>query len=410
MDTKKIFLEFGFNEEDYIKIRNFYMNKNLCDTTFLIKVKECFITFSNYSFNNTEIVKIIRQLPTIILFSNERIEEKIKGRIELFGYSREEAITLLKKSTYFFNLSHDSLKEKMSGLISLGYTKEDISKIIKKLPVILSHSIDSFKQKIDDLISLGYTKEEVINMSKKTPSIYTVSTNTLKQKIDGMMSLGFTREDIIKMSKQVPAVLSYSIDSIKQKVEGLINIGYNKDTIIKIIKKSPSLLGISPESLKQRINDIMNLGYTKEEVISLSMMYPLIFILSLDNIKQKIVDLIDLGYTKEEVLKMTLKFPNIYDLTINNLKEKIEYYESINIKNITIINPKALMQSLSLTKARYSFYKENGTFIDMNNYKMIFIDNNKFENKYGLNNQELLERYSNKSVEKASSNFLIKTL
>ena len=145
--------------------------------------------------------------------------------------------------------------------------------------------------------------------------------------------------------------------------------------------------------MKQKIEDIISLGYTKEEVIRMTKNFPSIYGLSIESMKQKIEDIISLGYTKEEVIKMTKILPSIYGLSIENMKQKIEFYDSIDMHELAVINPKQLMQSVNLSYARYSFYKDRGIDIDMNNYRKLFVGQKDFEKAYRITKKELLEKY-----------------
>ena len=96
---------------------------------------------------------------------------------------------------------------------------------------------------------------------------------------------------------------------------------------------------------------------------------------------------------KENVIKITKDLPAIYSSDLKSIKEKISLYDAIGLHDIILINPKNLIQSVSLSYARYKFYLDNGINIDISNYKKIFVDQKQFENKYGLTKQELLEKY-----------------
>ena len=158
-------------------------------------------------------------------------------------------------------------------------------------------------------------------------------------------------------------------------------------------KSFPSIYSLSIENMKQKMSDMIVLGYTKEEVIKMTKSFPPIYGLSTENMRQKIKDMIALGYTKEEVIKMTKSFPPIYGLSIENIKQKIEFYDSVSMHELAVINPKLLMQSVNLSYARYSFYKDRGIDIDINNYRKLFIEQKRFEKEYGISKIELLEKY-----------------
>ena len=158
-------------------------------------------------------------------------------------------------------------------------------------------------------------------------------------------------------------------------------------------KSLPAIYSYSIENMKQKIEDIISLGYTKEEVIKMTKILPAIYGLSIESMKQKIEDIISLGYTKEEVIKMTKILPSIYGFSIENMKQKIDFYDSIDMHELAVINPKQLMQSVNLSYARYSFYKDRGIDIDMNNYGKLFVGQKNFEKAYRITKKELLEKY-----------------
>ena len=246
------------------------------------------------------------------------------------------------------------------------------------------------------LCNLGYTKEE----SKEILNTYSLNTykpETLKKKIEEinmyMEKLGYSKEEVIKMTKSLPVIYSLSIDNIKQKIEDIEKLGYSKAEVIKITKSMPSLYGYSIDTLKQKIEDMEKLGYSRAEVIKMTKSLPSIYGYSIDNIKQKIEDMEKLGYSKEEVIKMTKNLPTIYSLNIDNIKQKIDFYDSIGLHELAINDTKKLMQSVSLSYARYMFYKEKNIEINDKSYNKLFIGQKLFEKAYGITKEELLEKY-----------------
>ena len=211
------------------------------------------------------------------------------------------------------------------------------------------------------LCNLGYTKEE----SKEILNTYPLNTckpETLKKKIEEinmyMEKLGYSRAEVIKMTKSLPAIYGLSIDNIKQKIEDMEKLGYSKEEVIKMTKILPSIYGYS-----------------------------------IDNIKQKIEDIEKLGYSKAEVIRMTKSLPAIYGYSIDNIKQKIDFYDSIGLHELAINDTKQLMQSVSLSYARYMFYKEKNIEITDKSYNKLFINQKQFQKAYGITKEELLEKY-----------------
>ena len=248
----------------------------------------------------------------------------------------------------------------------------------------------------EEFIKLGYTEEDY-EIIRNNYSINSIKDETLIKKLKDnfnyLLKMGYTKEEVIKMTTKLPSIYGYSIENMKQKIEDMIALGYTKEEVIKITKSFPAIYSLSIENIKQKIEDIISLGYTKEEVIKITKSFPAIYSLSIESMKQKIEDIIELGYTKEEVIKMAKNLPSIYGLSIENIKQKIEFYDSIGIHELAVINPKQLIQSVNLSYARYSFYKDRGIDIDIKSYKKLFIEQKRFEKAYGITKKELLEKY-----------------
>ena len=178
--------------------------------------------------------------------------------------------------------------------------------------------------------------------------------------------------------------------------EEFIKLGYTEEDY-EIIRNNYSVNHIKDETLIKKLKDnfafLIKMGYTKEEIIKMTKSIPQIYSLSIENMKQKIEDIISLGYTKEEVIKMTKILPAIYGYSIENMKQKIDFYDSIDMHELAVIDSKKLMQSVNLSYARYSFYKDRGIDIDMNNYRKLFVEQKKFEKAYRITKKELLEKY-----------------
>ena len=246
------------------------------------------------------------------------------------------------------------------------------------------------------LCNFGYTKEE----SKEILNTYPLNTckpETLKKKIEEinmyMEKLGYSRAEVIKMTKSQPAIYGYSIDNIKQKIEDMEKLGYSRAEVIKMTKSLPAIYSYSIDNIKQKIEDMEKLGYSKEEVIKMTKSLPSLYSYSIDTLKQKIEDMEKLGYSKEEVIKMTKSLPTIYGLSIDNIKQKIDFYDSIGLHELAINDTKKLMQSVSLSYARYMFYKEKNIEITDKSYNKLFIDQKQFQKVYGITKEELLEKY-----------------
>ena len=148
--------------------------------------------------------------------------------------------------------------------------------------------------------------------------------------------------------------------------------------------------------MEELITVLCNFGYTKEESKEILNTYSL-NAYKPETLKKKIEEINmymeKLGYSKEEVIKMTKSLPAIYGYSIDNIKQKIDFYDSIGLHELAINDTKKLMQSVSLSYARYMFYKEKNIEINDKSYNKLFIGQKLFEKAYGITKEELLEKY-----------------
>ena len=123
--------------------------------------------------------------------------------------------------------------------------------------------------------------------------------------------------------------------------------------------------------------------------------FPALYSLSKETIEEKILFLISLDYTKSDVIKMTKILPSLYGYSKENIEDKIKYLIEINLNCIVVNDTKKLMQSVSLTYARYEFLtKEKGIIIDETNYYKLFCRETQFKKQYGISKNMLLKKYS----------------
>lgn len=284
-------------------------------------------------------------------------------------------------------------------LINFGFNENDYNKIINTYSLI-GYIEDTLYKKLvevtNHLIFLGYSKETIIKIGRTLPQIFTLSVTNIDNQISDMKDLGYSKEEILKMTKATPKIYSYKIDSIRQKIKDLMDLGYTKEDTLKMTVAASQLFNTSiTKNIQKSFIDIMKLGYTKEDVLKMGRNLPSLFCLDINTIKQKLENIINLGYTYEEALNITKSFSTLYGYSTDNVKEKIEFYDSVNLHDLAITSPAYLMQSVTLSYARYTYFqKEKNLLIDMTNYTQMFLGEKTFKRKNGYTNNELIEKYN----------------
>lgn len=60
---------------------------------------------------------------------------------------------------------------------------------------------------------------------------------------------------------------------------------------------------------------------------------------------------------------------------------------------LAIIDSKQLIQSVKLSYARYKYYEDNNVFINMDNYRKLFVNEKQFKKRSNMTKSELLNKY-----------------
>lgn len=282
-------------------------------------------------------------------------------------------------------------------LQTLGYSKKDAEKIINN-PSLKYFSEENLCKNIKEIyefyIEVGFIKQDIIYMTKKFPHMYGLNLNNIKRKFDNLINNGYSQKEVIYMIKNMPNLISLDIENINTKQAWLRELGYKDPIIHKMTKKFPKIYSYSIQNMIQKFNGLVGIGYSQINIIHMTSIYPMIYGLNIKTIKQKIEDLINLGYSKEQILKMTIRFPQLFGLTLENIKSKINYFRSIELGDLILKDANVLVQSVSLTYARYEFFKENHIKIDSTNANLLFLGAKVFEERFFITKQDLINKYN----------------
>lgn len=118
-ELKKMFLELGYSEKEYVKIVNTYPIINMKPETLKKRVKENYDFLISLGYSKKEIIKMTKRVSAIYGYSIENIKQKIEDMEEL-GYSREEAIKMTIGLPSILGLSIENIKQKIEFYDSIG--------------------------------------------------------------------------------------------------------------------------------------------------------------------------------------------------------------------------------------------------------------------------------------------------
>jgi DNA-binding transcriptional regulator YhcF (GntR family) len=290
--------------------------------------------------------------------------------------------------TYDLNLFNNNLKR----LSDIGFSEADITKMVTLSPTILA-----LKNKVGEsfnyLQSLGYTKEETLDIIRKAPNIISHSKEYIQNRIDYYKSMGMNDEDALKVIKRAPTLIKCSNEALDNRIEELIKIGFKREELYSILRVNPAILALTNDTIMEKINYLVSIGFTKEEAIKLYSYQKTMFTIKLESIKDKIEVLKACKYTLENIRDIISKYPGITTLNGDSIKDKITFYDSLGLHNIIVREPKNLMQSLHLSKARNNYFIANGISINESNYKRLFMGEKSFTGQFKKTNKEVIDAY-----------------
>ena len=313
--------------------------------------------------------------------------------LKSIGIEEEKIGSVIVRFYTIFTYDIDLFKDNYNHLLEIGFTKKEISKMIILAPTILA-----MHKKIDDtfkyLNSKGLSKEEVISMAKKSPSILNHSKEYIGNRLDYYSNLGMSDSEVLRAIKRAPTLITFSNERLDEKIDDLVNMGFNRIDVLNIIRINPSILAYTKESIMDRLNVLIKLGFTKEEAIRLYSYQKTMFTTSPESIKEKIDSISDCDYTKEDVKKIIGKYPGVTSLDKDSIKDKLTFYNGLGLHNIIIREPKHLMQSLALSKARSSYFNSIASPINESNYRRLFMGEKVFIKQFNKTNKEIIDKYN----------------
>ena len=353
----EVFKKIGYTEEHIEKIINSWVVRNLKTETIIKNVNRNYMFFRNLGYTNEDIINMSGQCETIYNYSIENMKMKIE-QFQDMGYTRQEALNIFKVSSRLFGFSINYLQEKIVQMQKLGYSKEDVIKMGKRYPILFELRIQKIQERHAQLQELGYSKQQVLKIIKLNPRIFRLSIEVIRERIEEMQSLGYTKDDVLY-----------------------------------IVQRQSSILWTTFEVMQEKIEQMQKMGYTKEEVLKMARSNTRIYNLSIEHVQSKIEKMKQLGYRKEEILNMCKMLPVIFSLSTDNIQEKVEFYYFIGLSSLVTQKPTIMIQSVQLSYAKYKFLEGIGVYIDETNYYSLLMEQNSFEKKYGITNEELLAKY-----------------
>lgn len=319
----------------------------------------------------------------------------VLGRV---GINKDDLI----KITSFFPallLLHEEIfnKEKLNNIIDYFLQRNisinNLKKMILKNPRFLISNIEKIKDKISFLNEFFYDKE-IDKIIVSDSFVLSLKRDVLKEKRDYLVSL-FGEETIKQLILKNTDFLSLKTENIQEKYEFFLNFGYSKELLIKMFVTYPNLISLTSDNIKGKFNVFLENGFSKDDFIELSSTSSNVLSISKENLEKKFFIFKELGYSLEEIRKLVIGYPSILAMSIeNSFVPKLSFISKYDgIKREILNNPRKLMQSLSVTYARFNYLNSISFDFNTSGYSVLFTSHSRFEKSFNINKENLLEMY-----------------
>jgi hypothetical protein len=110
---------------------------------------------------------------------------------------------------------------------------------------------------------------------------------------------------------------------------------------------------------------------------------------SADQINTRFTGIRNLGFSDDVVRNITYQAPIVFGYDTKNLEAKVKFYRKIGIGDAILRDSRILSFNLDFIELRYKYITKKKE-IDMENYKLLFLNDRDFFKEFGVTRNLLL--------------------
>ena len=166
-----------------------------------------------FNLTDSELKKIVGQLPTLFSISEATLRNKQKFFCEEFKLDKQEFTTVLKKLPMLLCLKEESIKNKVDFYCqNFDLTHDEFNKMFKSIPSLLSFGEGAVLNKVNFYgKKLKMNQEQINQMVKNTPVLLCLKEESIQNKLVQIADLRITPDDILKN----PRILTVPENTLK---------------------------------------------------------------------------------------------------------------------------------------------------------------------------------------------------
>ncbi|CAD7694876.1 unnamed protein product [Ostreobium quekettii] len=311
------------------------------------------------------------------------------------GFSREDAVSILKKRACARTLPTWALSERIEFLCSLGVPRKELPRMLVVSPEILGCSIDrELKPRVEWLAeTVGMHGACLATFIQQHPYLLAISIDDkLQPTVEWFASVGVQGNDIATIIEKFPSVLHISINNaLKPTVDLLASNGVHGDALAAVLRRCPHVLASSVDMfLKPAVKWLVSVGIHGDALAVVLRKQPNLLLCSLEQLTANHQCLLNLGLVNGELSRIYTAVPQIltFDLERPKMQQKIVFIkDTMRLSPRDVISKSPQVFSCSLEKRlrlRFLFRAHIGHPVTLENFASVFFVTDELFHVQGL--------------------------
>lgn len=360
----------------------------------LSELKESFYHYAEImkakGLNEYQTIELAIYRPRLIFrkySKNKNIRENYLEYVETLP--DEENVTI-----DFESMEHEKIIE---ILTELGLSEHAINNILNYNCEVAYMNPETLRNNIKFYLDNGFSKTKFASMAASKYSLLLHGEDDYKPILNELHKLNVTTEEFLSMINTYSRFIDYSLDGLLSTVKWFTSKKFPKEIIKKSLIKVSQVLNASAEHLEEKYTQMNYLGFTEEELNYIISKNISCLTTEIEVLIEKKNKLLEIGFADEEACYIIYVYPDYFSMSINNIEEKLAAMKESNTLRNLLDNPKNLIQSAELTRARYyHFVSESSEILENPYWRILYSGEKLFYRRFKRDNKEIVAKYEKK--------------
>lgn len=398
------YIKYNFTENDIKLLQKRLKYSTISEERFLLNYQDCISELMKLNLNEKDAKTVLLLSPHLAYLKDEYINRYNNLKSKSLVDDENKKYTLSKLLT----ICEETINKKYDDIIDLGFNKKDIEKMNLLNHWLFTYSMSNFEEHFNFFLKFGVEKKEIIRFFVTYSSgIMRHSIEDLNSKIKVLKGLGFEEEQLNLLVQIKFSDIINNFDKLKYFIEVLnkykikkdkqfkllkstfirkVNINtlesnelffkvkkMNFDSIKKMLEYNPDIISYKSSRLNRYYEWFYKKNYNDEEINQILIGNSKIFNHNIKRLQDIYQVLVSFDIDDDTIKFVFMNYPRIFESCPDSLKEKLSLLKRLGILEVSLINPKNLIQGCEKTYLRYLYiFNVLEEEITDENYSMLY--------------------------------------